>query len=483
MAALRDARGARAGGAGLAVGEVKGLRCLGHGRLQRSGAAGGTTTRRPTRRQRQAASLQLNAFDVGAAGEAASSHVAQALYSIADAAAAPEVTEAATKKAGFLDFSNILETFLKIIDGGLEALHVPYSYGFSIILLTLLVKAATFPLSKQQVESSMAMQALQPRIKEIQTKYANDQEQLQLETAKLYKQANVNPLAGCLPSLASLPIWIGLYKGLSNAASEGVLNEGFFWIPSLSGPTTIAARTAGTGLQWLFPFEDGAPPVGWHDAGAYLVLPVLLIVSQYISQKILSSQPGAPQQPEGGANAILKFLPLMIGWFSLNVPSGLTLYWFTNNILTVTQTAWLRQSFKAPEMAGAGSASPSAGGAPVVERVAAVKQDPIPAGRSGDKFWDLKRKESGAGGPSMAAAEVVDKTGGAPVRGAKFQALKQQEQGNVVKASFVDEEETSAGAGNGGGPETGDIRAVKKASFKKGTKKGKYQPARKKKKA
>eukprot|EP00963_Diacronema_lutheri_P003570 scaffold285_cov330-Pavlova_lutheri.AAC.88 len=203
------------------------------------------------------------------------------------------------------------------------------------------------PGESRHVESTMAMQALQPSIKEIQTKYKNDQERLQVETARLYKEAGVNPLAGCLPTLATIPVWIGLYRALQNAAAEGVLTEGFFWIPSLAGPTSIAKQTAGAGMAWLFPLQDGAPPVGWHDAVAYLVLPVLLIISQYVSQKIISPQQSAdPSQKQ--ANAILQFLPLMIGYFSLNVPSGLTLYWFTNNILTTAQQVFLRRTAPAP---------------------------------------------------------------------------------------------------------------------------------------
>lgn len=279
----------------------------------------------------------------------ATQHLATVMYTLADAAdATAEVAVQTTKKGGLIGpLAEAMEVVLKLLDQGLESLHVPYAYGFSIILLTVLVKAATYPLSKKQVESTMAMQALQPSIKEIQSKYKNDQERLQVETARLYKEAGVNPLAGCLPTLATIPVWIGLYRALQNAAAEGVLTEGFFWIPSLAGPTSIAKQTAGAGMAWLFPLQDGAPPVGWHDAIAYLVLPVLLIVSQYFSQKIISPQQSTdPSQKQ--ANAILQFLPLMIGYFSLNVPSGLTLYWFTNNILTTAQQVFLRRTAPAP---------------------------------------------------------------------------------------------------------------------------------------
>ncbi|KAK4381946.1 ALBINO3-like protein 1, chloroplastic [Sesamum angolense] len=192
------------------------------------------------------------------------------------------------------------------------------------------------------VESAMAMQSLAPQIKAIQERYAGDQERIQLETARLYKLAGINPLAGCLPTLATIPIWIGLYRALSNVADEGLLTEGFFWIPSLSGPTTIAARQTGSGTSWLFPFIDGHPPLGWSDTLAYLVLPVLLIITQYISVQIM--QPPQSNDPNvKSSQAITKVLPLMIGYFALSVPSGLSLYWFTNNILSTVQQVWLRK--------------------------------------------------------------------------------------------------------------------------------------------
>ena len=117
--------------------------------------------------------------------------------------------DAASKKGGFLSFfSDSFEAFLKLIDAGLDKAGVPYSYGFAIIVITLLVKLATYPLSAKQVESTLSMQALQPRVKELQAKYANDPERLQVETAKMYQTAGVNPLAGCfLPCHHSCVYW------------------------------------------------------------------------------------------------------------------------------------------------------------------------------------------------------------------------------------------------------------------------------------
>ncbi|KAL6569177.1 hypothetical protein OROHE_003458 [Orobanche hederae] len=252
------------------------------------------------------------------------------LYTVADAAvnSSDTVDAVSTTKHNNSDWlsgvTNAMEVVLKVLKGGLSTLHTPYAYGFAIILLTVLVKAATFPLTKKQVESTMAMQSLAPQIKAIQERYAGDQDRIQLETARLYKLAGINPLAGCLPTLATIPIWIGLYRALSNVANEGLLTEGFFWIPSLSGPTTIAARQTGSGTSWLFPFIDGHPPLGWSDTLAYLVLPLLLIITQYISVEIM--QPPQSNDPNvKSSQAITKLLP------------------FTNNILSTVQQVWLRK--------------------------------------------------------------------------------------------------------------------------------------------
>lgn len=328
------------------------------------------------------------------------SRVEGLLYTIADAAsvatnaATATGTETAVEKqdGGWLGgLTDALELILKVLKDGLQAVHVPYAYGFAIILLTILVKGATFPLTQKQVESTMAMKSLEPKIKAIQQQYAGNQEMIQRETASLYKQAGVNPLAGCLPTLVTLPVWIGLYRALSNVANEGLLTEGFFWIPSLAGPTTISARQNGSGISWLFPFVDGHPPLGWQDTLAYLVLPVLLVVSQYVSMQIM--QPAQANDPsQKNTQAILKFLPLMIGYFSLSVPSGLGLYWLTNNILSTTQQIWFRKW---------GSAKPVVGkdvnvirSAPKAEVLPSQSITDTKTARRGERFKQLKEEEA-----------------------------------------------------------------------------------------
>lgn len=350
------------------------------------------------------------------------------LYTVADAAVSGSAdtvvntTESAKQNSDWLSgITNGMEAVLKVLKDGLSTLHVPYSYGFAIILLTILVKAATFPLTKKQVESAMAMRSMAPQIKAIQERYAGDQERIQLETARLYKLAGINPLAGCLPTLATIPIWIGLYRALSNVANEGLLTEGFFWIPSLAGPTTIAARQTGSGTSWLFPFVDGHPPLGWSDTFAYLVLPVLLVVSQYISIQIMQPSQQSDDPNVKNSQAITKFLPLMLGYFSLSVPSGLSLYWFTNNILSTAQQVWL-QKF-------GGAKIPALKLSDDTSRKEQPRGAKIPTLKLSD---DNSRKEQPQIQKSVSEATIAKKkdanpTSDRPRQGERFKQLKEQE--------------------------------------------------------
>ncbi|KFK32256.1 hypothetical protein AALP_AA6G218600 [Arabis alpina] len=329
---------------------------------------------------------------------------AESLFcTIADAAVvgADSGADSAVQKSGgwFGFISDGMELVLKILKDGLTALHVPYAYGFAIILLTIIVKAATYPLTKQQVESTLAMQNLQPKIKAIQQRYAGNQERIQLETSRLYKQAGVNPLAGCLPTLATIPVWIGLYQALSNVANEGLFTEGFFWIPSLGGPTSIAARQSGSGISWLFPFVDGHPPLGWGDTIAYLVLPVLLIASQYVSMEIMKP-PQTDDPAQKNTLLVFKFLPLMIGYFALSVPSGLSIYWFTNNVLSTAQQVWLRK------LGGAQPAvNENAGG---IISAGRAKRSIAQPDDAGERFRQLKEQEKRSKKNKAVAKDTVE---------------------------------------------------------------------------
>jgi YidC/Oxa1 family membrane protein insertase len=141
---------------------------------------------------------------------------------LASPALAEEAAPAAALNTGWLaPIVDSLDYVLSNIETVYLQLGVPYSYGWSIITLTALVKIVTLPLTKKQVESALSVQNLKPRIDIIKERYGEDKDKIQKETSRLYEQAKVNPLAGCAPSILSIPIFLGLYRSLSNIANSG----------------------------------------------------------------------------------------------------------------------------------------------------------------------------------------------------------------------------------------------------------------------
>jgi YidC/Oxa1 family membrane protein insertase len=173
--------------------------------------------------------------------------------------------------------------------------------------------------------------------------------------SEVYQTNKVNPLAGCLPSIVQIPVFIGLYRAVLDMAKADKLNEAFLFLPNLEGPLYSADTSQGS--SWLFSdWVNGVPSLGWDDTLAFLILPVFLVISQFVSMELMQPKDQEPQQ----GNAILKFLPLMIGWFSLSVPSALCLYWVTNNVVTTATTLFIRNSMKMEPVAASSSTDESA---------------------------------------------------------------------------------------------------------------------------
>lgn len=224
------------------------------------------------------------------------------------------------------------------------------SYGLAIILVTVLLKILLYPLTRKQIQSMQKMQAIQPQMKELQEKYGKDREKLAQKQMELYKESGVNPASGCLPLLLQMPILFAFYYALMGLGTK--LDEPFLWIPSLAFPSYQA------GLSWLTPLtpQHLLSPEVWP----YLILPIIYVVSQLIMQRM--GQTANPSVGGGSTNTVMMLMPLMFGYITLIVPSGLTLYWVTSNVLQIIQqglmTGWggllpTRKSQPAPAAAGA----------------------------------------------------------------------------------------------------------------------------------
>lgn len=276
----------------------------------------------------------------------------QVFTGIADADAVAAVAEEATKSGGGFHpvqlLTGVTEAAITGLHDLLTGLGVPSAYGISIICFTIFVKAITFPLTYQQLASTTKMQTLAPKVKELQARYANNPEAANQAVQQLYQTENVNPLAGCLPAIAQIPIFISLYRSLLNLAKENKLTESFLWIPSLEGPTFDSPPTEM--MSWLKDWSDGAPKLGWHDTIAYLTIPLILVITQSISTQIMqpAKDPTKPvDESQAASQNVLKFLPLMIGWFSLSVPSALGLYWILNNFISTGTSVFIRNQIAA----------------------------------------------------------------------------------------------------------------------------------------
>ena len=208
------------------------------------------------------------------------------------------------------------------------------SAGVAIILFTILVRSLMLPLTLTQIRSQRAMMQLQPRLKELQRRHAGDRQRIAQEQMRLYKEAGVNPLAGCLPMGLQMPIWIALYSALSNLASGiGSLAGAPEWVESLAGPTISAYHGSFLWIENLAASSapDPANPATW----TLLILPVLAAVTQWIVQKMSTMPSADPQQQQ--MNRMMEFMPIMFFVFSLQVGAGLALYWVVSNIYTVVQ--------------------------------------------------------------------------------------------------------------------------------------------------
>jgi len=218
-----------------------------------------------------------------------------------------------------------------------------HNYGVAIILLTIFIRLILYPLMQKQMVSMREMQKIQPLMKAVQEKYKNDKERLNKELMALYKEHKVNPMSGCLPLLIQMPILILLFQALRVFEYldpvTGKIAGGFLWIAKsynvVEGGETIAR--AGLALSERLITLPGNGIFGLQYVG---ILPFLVAGSMFVQQKMTS--PGGDAGKDGGSSAQTQkmmtiMMPLMIGFMSFSLPSGLTLYWFTSTLLGIGQ--------------------------------------------------------------------------------------------------------------------------------------------------
>jgi len=176
------------------------------------------------------------------------------------------------------------------------------NYGISIILLTVVVRLALYPVIHKQNLSTRAMQEIQPEVKKLQEKYGKEPQKLNQELMKLYKEKGVSPLGGCLPLLIQLPFLFVLYRVL---VTYDYGQAGFLWLPSLS------------------------------QKDPYYILPLAMGITTFLQQKISTPSMGGEASQQ---NLLLMIvMPIFLVFISWGLPSGVLLYWFVSNLFYIFQ--------------------------------------------------------------------------------------------------------------------------------------------------
>ena len=184
-----------------------------------------------------------------------------------------------------------------------------HNWGWAIVLLTVLVKSAFYPLSAASYRSMAKMKALAPRMQRLKEQYGDDRQKFQQATMEMYKTEKVNPLGGCLPIVVQIPVFIGLYWALL---------------------ASVELRQA----PWILWIHDLAKP------DPYYILPALMAATMYL-QTFLNPPPADPLQAK-----MMKIMPLAFSVMFFFFPAGLVLYWLVNNILSIAQQWWVNKQIE-----------------------------------------------------------------------------------------------------------------------------------------
>lgn len=206
----------------------------------------------------------------------------------------------------------------------------------AIIALTILIRILVFPLSLKQQRSMAMMQAMQ-RSKEwlgIQKKHKGDREKLSQEQMRMYREYGVNPAGGCLPTLIQFPVLIGLYQSIMRVLATSPLQL-----------VDLAPRVYLPGLAALVPLNDRFLWLNLGTPDPFYVLPVLVVVTTWAQQKLLSPPNPDPQASSMGQSMQI-MMPLMFGFFALSFSSALSIYFVVSNVVGVAQYAVINRWFR-----------------------------------------------------------------------------------------------------------------------------------------
>lgn len=256
-----------------------------------------------------------------------------------------------------LIFLGPIINILVLLYQGFSAVHLPGALGFSILILTIIIRFLVWPFMASQIKATKKMADLKPHLDLLKVKHKDDKKALASAQMALYKEHGVNPAGGCLPALIQIPVFIALYQAIMNIlpGSGGNINHinSLLYFPQLKLPSALDPNFFGLNL--------GAKPSEFGTYGVSLLLiPVLTAILTFIQSKMTlpkpvkhypSDSPKEEKEKEGMEermgvvqSQMVYMMPLMIGYFAYQFPIGLAIYWNTYTILGIIQqhriTGW-----------------------------------------------------------------------------------------------------------------------------------------------
>ena len=251
------------------------------------------------------------------------------------------------RQGDIMEFGRYFGGISKFLLTGLNWIHAGVrNYGIAIIILTALVRIIFWPITHKSTESMKKMQKIQPQVQELREKYKDKPQKMNQEVMALYKVHKVNPMAGCLPIVVQIPVFIALFTVLRSAIE--LRFAGFLWISDLSEPEGLFAS--------MIPF-----------AGGLNILPLLMTATMVWQQRLTPSA-GDPQQQK-----MFMFMPVVMLFIFYSMASALVLYWTTSQTLSIVQLLMQRRKTAREEAAGQGAA-PAAAAEPAVPKPSAAKK-------------------------------------------------------------------------------------------------------------
>jgi YidC/Oxa1 family membrane protein insertase len=207
------------------------------------------------------------------------------------------------------------------------------NFTLTILVFTVLIRLITYPLTYQQQKSTRKLSLLQQSDawKKMQEKYAKDKEKLAQEQMKLYQEAGVNPFGSCLPTLIQFPVLIGLYQAINLAMAASP-------VQLLDLSTHIYSFLPN--FAHLVPLQNSFLWLNLGLPDPFYVLPLIVVATTWIQSRVMTpANAGGDPQAAQMSQSMAVTMPLMIGWMSLQFPSGLSIYWVVSNAVSVGQYA------------------------------------------------------------------------------------------------------------------------------------------------